>query len=473
MQDAVIREQLGRLSTLGVTLLDLPPEVAAAYAVPAGVAGGAAVLGGASTSAGAFAGGNSELQRLLHDSAEIDMSAALAIIHREHAGRRHPSGHGGVAGADRDEQQTGVPSPASVQAASTQTESRPPSLARWTENRAERLGVPPANRLPATDEAPGKTFSFPRPRNPAISQPIAQSLSPRRQASAEPASGGGGFVPPPSLAPLRSEDSEATKAAAALMADLSGSEDEAAAPTSGGGWLGRGRVRKAGPGKYEAEMQRRQVDRGRERAEDKRNAAATAAGAVAAAAAADAERRREQQRLAEDKAQQERMRAEAAAREEAERSAEAQRAREAAAAAEEREARAAAQREAERADSEQAAARAAAARSAQAAAAASAAAAQAESRAHAAEKHSAAVRKVESDAAQAAAMERATEHAADAAELQVSENGQVLSHELPGVCALQTRMYVGHAMGTKRQKPSAFALSEQKMCQHIPAWVSM
>ena len=417
-QDAVIREHLGRLSTLGVTLLDLPPEVAAAYAVPDVVAGGAAVYGGASTSAGAFAGGlggNSELQRLLHDSAEIDMSAALAIIHREHAGLQ-PAAIGGVAGTALD----GEPPPVSMQAASTQAEFRPPSLARWSTERADRLGAPRANQLPVTDEALGKTFSFPRPRNSAGSPPIAPSLSPRRQSSADPTGGTSRSIVLPHET-LRSEDSEAATAAKALMADLSGSEDEADAPKSAGGWLSRGRGRKTEPGQYEAEMQRRQAGHEREKAEDQRNAAAIAAGAIAAAAAADAERRREQQRLAKETAQHERVRAEAAAREDLERRADAQRAREAAAAAEDREARAAAQLKADRAAAKEAAAAAEAAKSAHAAAATFAAAEQAGRQAHGAEDRSFAAKEAESDQAQAAAMTRAAEHAADAAEMQVSQ----------------------------------------------------
>ena len=416
LQDAVIREQLGRLSTLGVTLLDLPPEVAAAYAVPDGIAGGAAVLGGASTSAGAFAGassGNSELQRLLHESAEIDMSAALAIIHRERTGGQ-PS-MGSSAGMSQDS----VPFPpptASAAAASTQTEpSRPPTLGRWTQGRAERLGGPPVNQLPVTDEGLGKTFSFPRPRNPAPTQPVGPSLSPRRQPIAETASGSSGSGAPLG-APLHSEDSEATAAARALMNELSGSEDESEAPKASGGWLGRSRAKKPEPGQYEAEMQRQQAEqRERQRAEEQRNAAAVAAAAAAAAAAADADRRREQQRQADERAEQERLRAEEAARHEANRRAQAQRAREAAAAVEEAEARAAAQREAERAAAQQREAETAAATAAE----------QAHRRSRAAEADSRAARDAESDNAQAAAMDRAREHAAGVQVQHRLRNGSV------------------------------------------------
>ena len=406
MQDAVIREQLGRLSTLGVTLLDLPPEVAAAYAVPDGVAGGAAVLGGASTSAGAFAegrGGNSELQRLLHENTEIDMSAALAIIHREHTGGK-PAAVGSSAGTSRDDGFADMPAGVSVASSSMQTEpSRPPTLGRWTKDRAERLGGPTINQqLPVTEESLGKTFSFPRPpRNPTATQPMVPSLSPRRQPSAEPA----GVAAAPLVAPLRSQDSEATAAARALMSELSGSEDESEVPRAGGGWLGGSRTKKPQPGQYEAELQRQQAERERQRAQEQRNAAATAAAAVAVAAAVDADGRREHQRQGEERTDQERVRAEAAARDEADRRAEAQRAREAATIAEEREARAAAPREAEKAAAHQREA--------------ASAAEQARHQAVAADHRSLAVREVESDFAQAAAMDRATEHAADVADVQV------------------------------------------------------
>ena len=427
MQDAVIREQLGRLSMLGVTLLDLPPEVAAAYAVPDGIAGGAAVLGGASTTAGACAGassGNTELQRLLHNSAEIDMSAALAIIHRERTGGQPAMGSS--TGISRDG--VAVPTPAMpVAAASTQTEpSRPPTLGRWTQGQAERLGGTPVNQLPVTDEGMGKTFSFPRPRNPAPTQPVGPSLSPRRQPAAEPANSAGGS-PVPLGALLHSEDSEATAAARALMDELSGSEDEGEAPKARGGWLGRDRAKKPELGQYEAEMQRQEAERERQRAEEQRNAGALAAAAAAAAAAADAERRREQRKQAEERAEQERTRAEEAATHEENRRASAQRASEAAA-AEEAKARAAAQREVDRAAAEQAAAAQEAGRQRNAAAAAAAAAQRVHRRSPAADDESRAARDAESNHAQAAAMDRASQHAADAADVQVQPT------PLPGAC---------------------------------------
>ena len=405
---------------LGVTLLDLPPEVAAAYAVPDGIAGGAAVLGGASPSAGAFAGvrgGNSELQRLLHDSPEIDMSAALAIIHREHTGGQPAVP--GSAGMHQDDGLSAMPGSVSAAAASTQAEpSRPPTLGRWTQGRAERLGGPPLNQLPVTDEGLAKTFSFSRPRTTAPTQPIGRSLSPRRQPAADLAGGASGSAVPLSD-PLHSQDSEATAAAKALMNELSGSEDESEAPRTGGGWLGRTRAKKPVPGQYEAEMQREQAERERQRAEEQRNAGALAAAAAAAAAAAEADRRHEQQRQAEERAEQERMRAEAAARDEALRRAEAQRARDAAAAAEQEEARAAAQRDADRAAVHQAAVAEQAAKKREAAAAAAALAEQAHRQSLAADDRSRAAREVESNHAQSAAMDRAREHAADVADVQV------------------------------------------------------